>query len=155
MNRPAVRFTVPGDAVSFQTKVTQIPIGKGKTVSGTRKIPKAERWERAVYLAAVEAMDGAPPFEGPVEVIFTAIFTRPGKQAVTKDRPREWKTTKPDADKIERLIWDALTGVVFHDDNQVARHHGQKLLGYQGRRGGRIEVGHTIVTVRKLEDLAP
>jgi Holliday junction resolvase RusA-like endonuclease len=35
----------------------------------------------------------------------------------------------PDGDKLERNIWDALTGIVFADDVQVVDHHATKEWG--------------------------
>jgi len=125
----------------------------GKKVGGHRKTDQAMDWQLEVRRYAWEAMNGRGLITGPVEVIWTAIFARKGKPAKTKDRPREWKTTKPDADKIERLIFDGLSDVVFVDDNQVARHHGQKFIGYQGREGTWSEPGHTIIAVRLLSEI--
>jgi Holliday junction resolvase RusA-like endonuclease len=47
-------------------------------------------------------------------------------------RPEGWKVTKPDVDKIARCVLDALTGVVYGDDAQVAALDIRKRVAAQG-----------------------
>lgn len=49
------------------------------------------------------------------------------------------KTTKPDADKLQRAIFDALSGVVFEDDAQVVAVSCTKHFGSPARMDVRIE----------------
>lgn len=49
------------------------------------------------------------------------------------------KTTKPDADKLQRAIFDALSGVVFEDDAQVVAVSCTKAFGSPARMDVRIE----------------
>lgn len=52
-----------------------------------------------------------------------------------------WKATAPDIDKLERALLDALTGVAYADDAQVARVVKERVYG---------RTFYTTVTVRQL-----
>ena len=47
-------------------------------------------------------------------------------------RPEDWKTTKPDEDKILRLVLDGLETVVYPHDAQVASQSFIKTVAPQG-----------------------
>ena len=69
-------------------------------------------WAHAVGWAARQAMAGRPPIAGPVEV--RCVFWLP------KARTSKLATPRGDLDKLLRATWDAMTGIVFVDDVQVA-----------------------------------
>jgi Holliday junction resolvase RusA-like endonuclease len=86
---------------------------------------KAKAWASIVAGAASEAMGSLTPFGCAVDV--TVVFFLPRPKAHSRsngelkaDAPR-WSPKKPDADKLARCALDALTGVVFVDDSQIAR----------------------------------
>jgi Holliday junction resolvase RusA-like endonuclease len=80
-------------------------------------------------LARPEFHDRSATNGGPVSVYLTLIFGRPkshygtGRNSLTlKAGAPTWVTTKPDIDKCQRSIFDALTDAgVWRDDSQVAR----------------------------------
>jgi crossover junction endodeoxyribonuclease RusA len=86
-------------------------------------------WTEAVRSNTERAMTGQTPFSGPV--IVTAAFWMPrpkghyrtGRNAhLLRDSAPQWPTGKPDLDKLERAVLDALTaGGAWHDDAQVVR----------------------------------
>lgn len=131
-----VRFTVLG---------VPAPQGsKTRTRWGMREAnPNTKPWRQAV---AAEAMttrtafhDGAHlPFpSGPLAVHADLLFPRPkshygtGRNASRlKETAPDWHTSPPDADKLARALGDAMTGIVFRDDSQVAcwticKHYGE------------------------------
>lgn len=56
-----------------------------------------------------------------IEIIITAWFARPkSKTRKTIPNLRYWHTTKPDADNILKAILDALNGLAWVDDCQIA-----------------------------------
>ena len=92
--------------------------------------------------AAAEAWGDRELLGGAVQVLITCISYLPESQWRKRSkRPRRWKTTKPDGDKIDRLVMDALEGVIFAGDQQVARHSLQKIIGAQG------EPARTVIAV--------
>lgn len=93
-------------------------------------------WRTAIADEARRAMGDAPCLEGPVSVTVEFIFPRPRSHYLPVNRRRPvpelradaptWHTAKPDVDKCERALLDALTLVVVRDDDQVAQLVGQK-----------------------------
>lgn len=94
-NRRSGRAYTPGDAVEL------------------------EKWIAAEFR---RKYPGHRPFTGPVMVRFTAIFPMPAsltaaaRQAALEGRL--YHTGKPDKENVEKLLWDALTGVCWVDDSQ-------------------------------------
>lgn len=126
-------FTVQGESVS-QGSLTAVPTNRNwRTVPGVRWVvkdakPALKPWRKKVADAALEAWDGQPMLEGPVRVRARFMFERPashygtGRNAGVLKRVINWVTShqKGDIDKHLRSVLDALTGVVFKDDCQVA-----------------------------------
>lgn len=73
-------------------------------------------WRIGVQQAALTAMDGRPPLEGPIYVSLRFHLARPKSHPKTKPT---WPATRPDIDKLARACLDALTHVCFVDDGQV------------------------------------
>lgn len=89
---------------------------------------------------------GATPLEGPLELTCSFVMPRPKKHFYT-DRKRQgqlradaphWHTNAPDATKLLRSTEDALKGITWGDDSQVARQHASKVYGE--RPGALIEI---------------
>lgn len=126
-------FTVEGESVS-QGSLTAVPTNRNwRTVPGVRWVvkdakPALKPWRQKVADAALEAWGGQPMLEGPVRVRARFTFERPashygtGRNAGVLKRVINWVTShqKGDIDKHLRSVLDALTGVVFKDDCQVA-----------------------------------
>ena len=55
--------------------------------------------------------------DGPLRL--NVDFWMPHNMASVKDK-RLWHSTKPDLDKLIRAVCDAMTGVVYRDDSQIA-----------------------------------
>jgi len=90
---------------------------KGDRIVTTSATPNLHSWRDSVAWAVKDAMRGRPPFTGPVVVSATFRFNRP-KSVSVKKRPHH--TVKPDLDKLERALLDALVdGGCIVDDAQV------------------------------------
>lgn len=86
----------------------------GRPVESSKKL---KPWRAAVALAAEQAMreQQLEPFTGPV--VAEVVFLLPRPKTVT----REWPETKPDTDKMQRGIGDALSvdSKVLGDDSKI------------------------------------
>ena len=76
---------------------------------------KASVWNREIVVEARRA-GIARILEGPVAVDIDFYFLRPPGD----DKLAIYRAKRPDVDKLCRLVLDALTGLAFADDNQVA-----------------------------------
>ena len=86
---------------------------------------KLKSWRKDIGAMAKQEMGSAPIIKGAVFMTVHYYFLRP--QSAPKSRT--YPTVKPDGDKLDRAILDALTGVIYVDDAQVvyrtsAKHYG-------------------------------
>lgn len=108
------------------------PVPQGsKSISRTGRMYEANKkldpWRKRVAQHGREEMErtARPVLEGPVFLDIVFVFTRPKyhyrANGALKPSAPKWHTKKPDTDKLVRAIGDALTGIVWKDDSQIAR----------------------------------
>lgn len=102
--------------------------------------PNTKPWRAAVAAEAALVSHGLGLLEGPLKVRAEFFFPRPkshfgsGRNAeIPKPNAPDFHTSKPDGDKLARAIGDALTGIVFRDDSQVAVWRIVKRYGHPAR----------------------
>ena len=135
--------------------VAGIPIAKGSAkafvIKGTNRAivtqtnrEKQRPWASIIGVTAQQL--NKPMIEGPVSLSLAFVLPRPknhygtGKQSsVLKLSAPFWHTSKPDSDKLTRLVLDALTGITWKDDSQVA-HFGHISKTYGDVPGVHIEI---------------
>lgn len=128
-----VAFTVYGIPAPQGSK--RVFVVQGRAVL-TEDSKKSAPWRDSVAAAAVEAMDGRLPFDGPIELLVTFVFVRP------KSSKRKYPTVRPDGDKLIRAVADGLTaGGVYRDDAQVTDWWFRKRYG---------DHAHAEITVREV-----
>lgn len=83
---------------------------------------KTRSYEAQLKYAAVDAMAGKSPMEGPLRVTVVAYFpiaqSWPKKKQAAAQLGEIYPTSKPDGDNILKLC-DALNHVVWRDDSQI------------------------------------
>jgi Holliday junction resolvase RusA-like endonuclease len=130
-------------ALSFHVAGTPQPQGSKRHVGNGRMIESAKGlkpWRAKVTAAALTARRPHDPIVGPVAVTLAFTFPRPkfhygtGRNAgvVKAQYADALMVTKPDIDKLERAVLDALSGVVFVDDCQVVASTKTKSYGEPG-----------------------
>ncbi len=128
-----VEFFVPGKPASAGSKKAFYNKELGRSIL----VPddaKARPWTADVKAYAQIAMQGrAAILAGPVFLRTEFLFARPkghfgsgGNAGVLKASAPKWSSSRPDVTKILRCLEDALTGIVWHDDAQVAVHVSSK-----------------------------
>lgn len=108
-------------------------------------------WRERVALVAYEALMDSPwgdddepgIHSGPIAVGLEFVLYRPQSTPKSKTPPA---TKKPDIDKLERTILDALTHVVWTDDAQVTHVFKIKRVAEVGESPG-VHVWVTAVVV--------
>jgi Holliday junction resolvase RusA-like endonuclease len=144
-----ILFTVPGEPIAQpRPKFCIGSGGRPRAYVHSRHPVHAHR--AAVRLAAMQATPaGWTPLTGAVMLAVNFVLPRP--LALTwkkKPMPRLPHEGKPDLDNLLKAIADAIRGVVYRDDAQVARLMVQKWIASGD------EQPHTDVAVMALEDTA-
>lgn len=141
-----ITFEVPQQAVSTPRPRA---VRRGNHIGMVSGSAASRDFALLVRMTASEAYDG-PPVQFPVRVDIDFIFARP-KNLIwkTKPMPREWKTTKPDRDNLDKTILDALTGLIWRDDSQVVDGRIRKMIA-SGDEQPRV-----IVTIQEATECSP
>jgi Holliday junction resolvase RusA-like endonuclease len=118
-----------------QTEVLGVPKPKGslkswvhprtKRVIVTHDNPNTKPWQVLVQAMVREVRPTGGPTREPVKVHLDFVLPKP------KSLPKHvrFHVKKPDIDKLQRCLLDAMKGVVFHDDSQVVESHQTKQYG--------------------------
>lgn len=110
-----LRFTVWGHPEPQGSTRAFIPKGWKRPII-TASSPKQKPWRQEVTRVAIESACGEIiSRENSVTLLLEFFLSRPASKPKRITMP----TTKPDSDKLARLIADSLTGVVFEDDSQI------------------------------------
>lgn len=120
---PVIEMKVPGIPVAqprakaFSRNGHAGVYTPGKTPSG--KSNGVAEFKAAIRIKAAELHQGAL-MAGPLQVDLEFVFPRQAARVwKSKPMPRYRKITKPDRDNLDKLVMDALKGVLWLDDNQV------------------------------------
>lgn len=132
------RFHVTGRPAPQGSKTY---LGKGRFKEQSNHVAA---WRNDVRNAASAAF-GEALVNGPLLTEMVFMFSRPKCHHVAgkTDRPLKadapfWHTSAPDRDKLERATNDALTGVIWVDDSQVAATLSQKIYAEPGASSGAL-----------------
>jgi len=124
-----IRFTVYGKAEPQGSTRAFIPKGWTRPII-TSDNPKMKSWRQDVtkccILAAQKEKEFALPFpKGTAVYVGVIFYFRSPKSA---KRSAIGKPTRPDLDKLVRCILDAMTGILYEDDSQVAEINAEKIF---------------------------
>lgn len=130
-----IEFTIPGVPTAWARARTN---GKRHFTPGKQRHAMA-----VVESLAWEAMKGEAPMDGPLTMSIDAVWQFPTSWSEKKKNAllAQYKTSRPDADNVAKLIADSLNGIVFTDDAQVVNLHVFKCYGPSAM---------TRVTIQKL-----
>jgi Holliday junction resolvase RusA-like endonuclease len=136
----AVSFYVPGLPISQGSKRH---VGGGRMIESSRKLAP---WRALVSRVAAEAMEGKQLLDEPLWMAATFAFWRPkahyrtGKYAdMLKPSAPSAPMSYPDIEKLVRAINDAIEGIVFRNDSQIARLFAEKT--YREQLGAWVSIG--------------
>lgn len=102
--------------------------GKARVTTDNAKLKPFRSEVTRCAMMAMRDTGRELPFAGkhvPVEVAISFYFAKPDSVSKKRTLP----SVKPDADKLIRGVFDALSGVAFHDDAQVVVVRARKLYG--------------------------
>lgn len=98
--------------------------------------PKARVWKGVAQMFMRDAMRGAPPLQGALEVEVSATWTCPASTSKRASQVKRLRAKKPDAENVAKAVLDAGNGVVWGDDAQVAVLIVRKWTGARGEAPG-------------------
>ncbi len=113
-----IQFVVPG-----------VPVGKARAratvIAGRARMytpAKTASYEAMLRDYAHEAMllAGYKPFQDAVRITVQAVFAKPKSWPKRKASNAVWHTGRPDGDNLLKAVSDAMNGIVYRDDAQVA-----------------------------------
>lgn len=118
-----IQLKIPGVPVAQpRTKATRRGAHAGvytPTKTSTGRSNGVAEYKATIRLAAQRHQIGAL-LAGPLCVDVEFVFPRQSSHIwKSKPMPRYRKTTKPDRDNLDKLVMDALNGVLWVDDKQV------------------------------------
>ena len=126
----SINFTVNGTPQPQGSIRAFMPKGAKHPVLTTDNV-KLKPWRQEVSVMALLArgFGNRDPLKCAIYLRVKFIFAKPKsiKPSVTE------KLTKPDVDKLLRGLFDALTGILFHDDSQVVWVDANKEFGLPER----------------------
>lgn len=136
MDAPLILW-VEGDPVPQPRQKFGARIIRGKPIPvpyGFSKNEPISIYKEAIRRTARAAYSG-PLLEGPLSIDILAVHTRPkAMRWKTRPMPREWLAGNYDVDNVMKAIMDALTGIWWKDDRQIADSRCRKLTaaGHEG-----------------------
>jgi Holliday junction resolvase RusA-like endonuclease len=125
-NTPAITVTVHGLPAPQGSKRH---VGNGVMIESSKKVKPWRQDVKYAALGATAAVPGWKILDGPLAASMTFTFARPkghyrtGRNAhLLRDAAPARPSVFPDLSKILRCTEDALTGVVWHDDQRVVEY---------------------------------
>ncbi len=115
-----IKFSIPGKPCAWQRARS----------NGKVRFDSPEQAKNKLNIAQIgaAAMDGRPPFQGPIEVTVAAYWPWPKSMSEKKRRTygSQYFTGRPDGDNVMKLLGDALNNIVWRDDSLIVTHHMSK-----------------------------
>jgi len=127
-----VSFVVYGHPAAQGSSRAFVPKGWTRPII-TSANPKLKSWRQEMCHAAKEAIFESSYTNWPIPAGIPVALTLRLYFKPPKKEKRKYKPTRPDADKNLRAIGDSLSGIVIHDDSQIAIVHMEKLFGIPER----------------------
>ena len=117
-----IRIVVPGQPVAKGRP--RVAVRNGRAMAYTPA--KTATYENLIALAGQDVMHDLDLdlIDGPISVTVFAHFQMPKgwskKRRLAALTAPEWHTSRPDGDNVLKCAGDALNGVVWRDDSQIA-----------------------------------
>lgn len=134
--RRRMTFFVPGLPVSQPRQRHRVVSTEGGTSFVQNYTPTKSPVNAFKATVRLLAAQECRPLTGPVGVSLLFVFPTPKSLQRKSGWPCRWKSTKPDLDNLEKAVLDALKGIAWADDAQVALVAKKKVLAAPGQDVG-------------------
>lgn len=141
-------FKIPAVPVAQPRHRAAVINGRAVTYEAPKSAP-IHAFKATCRLAYETHMD-AGPFAGPLAVQLWCVFPRPQSKTRKANRERRlWHASRPDCDNLAKAVLDALNGLAWVDDSQVARLRVEKVYGTP------LDAPHVLVAIASLDGDGP
>lgn len=139
------QITILGEPMSQPRQRHGIVAGRARNWTPAKH--PVNTYKAQIRLAWQQYGGQQPIAEGPVCLDVRLVFSRPkGRTWKTKPMPRYRHTSKPDAENVVKAIQDALNGLAWRDDSQIALLTVSKFVA-SGQEGP-----HTVIGVASMTE---
>lgn len=133
MNTILLNVNIVPTTATHQSSLRVLKGRGGKFFIGKYKKSKLKDWIEEFKLK-IKSSKPSYPLDGPVSVIIEFYFPWPKSTSKIKSQTEYWKTTRPDLDNMEKMIFDTLTDEGFLTDDSIICHkHSVKKLSNKPR----------------------
>jgi Holliday junction resolvase RusA-like endonuclease len=93
--------------------------------------PRPQAVHMDLLRLAVSRVHKGPPLDGPLKLSISCVYEWPKSWSDKRRRATgaHWKTSKPDADNLVKIVGDSLNKILWHDDAQIAETYCTKQYG--------------------------
>lgn len=142
------KFEVIGEAVPQGSKKGFVDnFGHVRVIDDNKTV--LNRWRKLVAETAAYSKPEwlREPWDGPIFLSIVFVRERSPNDYLSdgvtlRKGAHRYPDTAPDGDKLDRAIWDALTGILFTNDSRVVSWVGAKRFGEVGEKARTlIDVG--------------
>lgn len=126
-----ITFTVPGLPVAQPRQRHAMIAGHVRNYVPSKHA--IHDFKASVKIAAAGAYRGSLLI-GPLEVTIRFVWPCSSSRRKAERGMQSWRAKKPDIDNLCKAVFDALNGVLFHDDAQIAGLHASKIEGAHGEQ---------------------
>lgn len=134
----SLTIVIPGVPVAWARTARGFGARKGGSYSSFT--PERQRsWKAVAQAHMAAARVGRGLFDGPLSLSILAVWPRPKSLRRSLGAGRLWRTSRPDADNVGKLVADAAIGVLYADDSVVVRLEVEKFVAAAGE-APRVEV---------------
>jgi crossover junction endodeoxyribonuclease RusA len=135
----SLAFHVSGVAMP-KGSMTRMPNGAMLPAGSNDNRKRSANWRNDIRYAALAAMGENQPTRNAVKIMCEFQLPYP-KSSIRKWQFGWWPNIKqPDIDKLLRMLFDALTGIVWVDDSQVSYLMANKVYAWNDKPGVHIVV---------------
>jgi Holliday junction resolvase RusA-like endonuclease len=125
-----IRFTIPAVPVAQPRQRHRVLTAAGRTFAQNYTPEKSpvNAYKASCRAAARDVYQG-PPLVGPIALTLTFVMPRPGSMIWKKrPMPRAHHGKRPDCENLVKSTQDALSGLVYRDDCQIAKLFAEKVI---------------------------
>jgi len=119
---PLITFTVDTEPIAQprqRHRIMKLRTGADVVANYTPRTAKVQTFKKAIQQAAASTYKG-PLIQGPIAIEAVFVFRRPLSIPKRLGTGRLWHDIKPDHENVMKAVQDALTGIIYQDDAQIA-----------------------------------